>query len=129
MEGRASALKASFEGGDATGFPLLQETLEEIKALDSKEAAGLRVRSRIQVAEGDEQSSRFFFKSIQKNRRKSLITGVFSGDGSLCTDTEGILETLSGFYKNLFAKEATDADQTGHVPRPSIEGLLRGASV
>jgi len=109
------ALKASFDGGNATAFPLLRETLEEINALDSKEVAGLRVRSRIQVAEEDEQSSRFFYKSIQENRRKSLITGVFSEDGSLCTDTEGIFETFSCFYKNLFAKEATDLSVQGDL--------------
>lgn len=108
LETRASSLKALADSGDGAASSSLKEVLEGIKLLDRSEASGLRVRSRIQVAEEDEQSSKFFFKSIQDQRKRSLITSLFSSADSLETESDRILETFSVFYKTLFSREETD---------------------
>ena len=81
----------------------LSKIKEEIEKINAIKTEGYRVRSKAEFIEHNERSSKFFLNLEQQNAIIKNITRLKT-DKSDLTDTYGILNELSSFYKQLYTE-------------------------
>ena len=87
----------------------LSKIREEIEKINAIKTEGYRVRSKAEFIEHNERSSKFFFNLEKKNAIIKNITRL-KKDNSDLTDTYGILNELSSFYKQLYTESEYNSD-------------------
>jgi len=83
--------------------PLINNLTQELREKISQDAQGHIVRTKtIWEVEG-ERCTRSFFQSLEKKQiTEKSITAVYDPNGVLQTDTDGILHSVSEFYRDLY---------------------------
>ena len=80
----------------------LRRTENELRALDRLDAAGARVRSRLQWTERGEQSTRFYARLERQRQTNNTMTELHH-EGNTYSQTEGMLEAAASFYERLYS--------------------------
>ena len=80
----------------------LRRTENELRALDRLDAAGARVRSRLQWTERGEQSTRFYAR-LERHRQTNNTMTELHHEGNTYSETEGMLEAAASFYERLYS--------------------------
>ena len=83
-------------------MPVYERVLAQLASFYLTEAEGARVRSRVKWAEEGETSSRFFLRLEKKRGTEGWISAIRVSNGVVVTDVEGICESWSSFYQDLF---------------------------
>ena len=100
--------KNALHSGDLSAAPAVKNLESALSTLISKEAEGVKIRSRAQWLEEGEKPTRFFFQLEQKRAEKNLFESLVDEAGiekSSQSDLESILVT---FYSRLFSKDSLD---------------------
>ena len=98
-----------------------EEEKLKLKEIEDSEIRGAILRSNCLDYEFNEKSTKYFF-NLEKNKNKQkTIEKLKKSDGTYTTDTEGILNECTNFYKSLFSKNANvnchqDAFQNFYSP-------------
>ena len=87
----------------------------ELEAYEKERCQGAIIRSRAQyVVEGEKCTS--FFLGLEKQKQcKTYIRELENEEGKIVNDYVGVLETVQGFYSNLFRKGGVDPGSMGEV--------------
>ena len=102
-----SHLKTRIDEGRVSCIGPYRSALFALGKIDIAEAEGARLRSRTQWVEEGEVSSSFFFRLEKKNQADHWVAALKNVDGSICSDMDGLIRILSGFYSSLFSTDET----------------------
>ena len=104
----ACHLKSHIDAGRISFLDVYEKVLKKISELDSFEAEGARIRSRVRWAEEGEMSSKYFLRLEKKRGTSDWITAMRRSDGSLATDISSICSSWVDFYSSLFSAGSID---------------------
>ena len=74
----------------------------EINKLLDREAQMWAQRSKIQWLKDGDKNTRFFHSKATQRRRRNYVKGLFDADGQWTTHPGHVVDTIVGFYQNLF---------------------------
>ena len=92
---------------DLDKFEQLKLEYENIQEYKSK---GAYIRSRIQVIEEDEKSSKYFYNQAKVSFDKKSISKIECEDNTIKQDPKQILQELKKFYSNLYSSSKPNLD-------------------
>ena len=75
---------------------------ENLKNLDNYKYEGIKIRSRVDQIEKDEQYTPFFFNQYKTHEAKKEITQLYNKDGQTCTDIKDLKNIVHNFYQELY---------------------------
>lgn len=92
-----------------------------LRKLQTRKIQGVRIRSRLKWLNLGDRVSKFFFKALKVKEARDKITSICD-DGKCFSESEGILEAFTQFYKNLFTSE--DSRDAMKVARERIKTII-----
>ena len=92
-----------------------KEKIKNLKKqlVEHSNGLGVFVRTKQTIVEEGETPSKALFQFEKNNQKKKTIKEVRSGE-CLYKDTKNIQKTVRKFYKDLYKKQNTDADEAKH---------------
>ncbi|CAH1274736.1 TIE1 [Branchiostoma lanceolatum] len=100
-----------------------QSTKDALAALETSEAQGAIVRSRIKHFEDGEKCTSFFLKQAASNGRKKRISAVRDSAGQVVREDDKISDVFRQFYEDLFTEEPVDLVASNQLC-DSLENIL-----
>ena len=110
--------------------PELQKTAQILRTqlfnIESKEAQGAKVRSRLQLELEGEKCNKFFFQKMtkRKNANQDMLSIKRIKDGKMLTKQTEVLDEVKNFYAKLYAKN-TEQDSCGRNRATLFDGALK----
>ena len=107
LEKELGRLNTSYMDGSMKSSNWIQQQhfiKEELKMLIQSKLEGYRTRGKVKWLEEGERPSRYFHHLIKARQTQSAMVRVKCADGSIVSDTNGILHEARSFYQDLYGK-------------------------
>ena len=107
LEGKLRQLSTQYVNGCLSSGDWVKEsnqTKQELKQLIQHKVEGYRVRGKVRWLEEGERPSRYFHNLIKARRTRAAMLKIKCRDGSVVSDSDGILREARSYYQQLYSK-------------------------
>ncbi len=94
--------------GDTSAKALIDRLESELKAIQTAQNEGAKIRSRAQWIEEGEKPTKYFFNLESIRKQKNLVKSIYDISGNEVTSKREIERAHFQFYKNLYSSESVD---------------------
>jgi exonuclease III len=118
LEGKLGQLSAQYVSGCLSSGDWVKEsnqTKQELKQLIQHKVEGYRVRGKVRWLEEGERPSRYFHNLIKARQTQASMLKVKCSDGSVVSDSEGILREARSYYQQLYSKGQVSGQCQGEI--------------